>query len=77
MAEINFPYPAIPGQKHLDLANNVEYIWDGYKWDVFVEANELTQHWTRNEITAELSPVHPDDYIDVVGMAFQRIQELP
>lgn len=77
MSEINFPYPAAPGLRHLDPANNVEYIFDGVKWDVYIENSQLNQYWTRNDFTEELTPVFPNDYIDVVGMAFQRIKELP
>ena len=77
MAEINFPAPVNPGHRHTDPVNNVEYIYDGVKWDVYDDPNSFEQFWTRNAVTNELSPASPGDYVDSIGYAFTRIPNLP
>ena len=77
--EINFP-PAGPGDAGLiweEPLNGVKYIWDGVKWDVYNDVDDLKQYWSRDETKQLLTPKDTDDEIKTQGYSMGWLSFLP
>jgi hypothetical protein len=74
--ELNFPNDPTAGQIWRDPANDIEYIYDGYKWDVYQDKDNLQNHWVRNEAQQRLTPRDPDDRIRTSGYQFAWLKNL-
>ena len=76
--EINFPTvgPEDAGLLWTDPIPDVTYIWDGVKWDVYVDVESQFNYWTRDESNKILSPRNARDSIKTRGYKFEWLDNL-
>ena len=78
-SEINFPTvgPGDAGTIHVEPLNGVKYLWDGVKWDVYQDKEDLLQYWVRDETEQRLTPKDPDDEVRTAGYSMVWLERLP
>ena len=78
-SEINFPTvgPNDAGTIHVEPLNGVKYLWDGVKWDVYQDKEDLLQYWVRDETEQRLTPKDPDDEVRTAGYSMVWLERLP
>ena len=74
--ELNFPNDPGAGDSWIDPANGIEYVFDGYKWDVYVDKDDAQNHWVRDDFSQRLTPRDPDDTIRTRGYEFYWLENL-
>ncbi len=76
--EINFPSVdgSDTGLIWTDPIAEVDYIWDGVKWDVYKDLDDEQNHWVRNATAQRLTPRDPDDTIRTSGYEFMWLKNL-
>ena len=57
--------------------NGVNYIWDGVKWTLKIEASDLLNLWARSPVQEELYPRNFDDTILFTALAINKLADLP
>ena len=72
---IDFPYPPAIDQV-FDAPNGVAYKWDGVKWTLRSSAEDNINYWTRNALTADLSPKSFNDTIVFANLAIENLDSL-
>jgi hypothetical protein len=77
--EINFPTvgPGDAGAIHIEPLNGVKYLWDGVKWDVYQDKEDLLQYWVRNQPEQRLTPKDPDDEVRTAGYSMVWLDRAP
>lgn len=73
---IDFPDAPVLNQT-FPAPNGVTYTWDGTKWTLKVQSEELLNYWTRNAVNEELQPKNSDDTIVFDNLALERLGFLP
>ncbi len=76
--EINFPSVdgSDTGLIWTDPIAEVDYIWDGIKWDVYKDLDDEQNYWVRNVASQRLTPRDPDDSIRTSGYEFMWLKNL-
>lgn len=57
--------------------NGVVYTWDGVKWALNVNSEDVVNYWTRNAITEDLQPRSFNDTIVFSTLAVDKLGDLP
>ena len=57
--------------------NGVIYTWDGTKWTLKIQADELLNFWQRNAINETLYPKSFNDEILFSNLGIQLLDSLP
>lgn len=73
---LDFPYPAVTNQTY-DAPNGVTYVYDGNKWTLRVQSEDIINYWSRNPVTTELSPKSFNDTIVFETLAVEQLDNLP
>ena len=73
---VDFPNNPTPNRK-FDAPNGVTYIWDGVKWTLDVNSEDVVNYWSRNAITEDLQPRSFNDTIVFSALAVDKLQDLP
>ena len=76
--EINFPDlgPGDAGYIWNDPIADVNYIWDGVKWDLYSDIDSQSNYWVRNEDERYLMPRNPGDSVRTAGYQFALLENL-
>ena len=76
MNPIDFPYPVAPDTV-FDAPNGIQYVFDGTKWTLKNNAEDIINYWTRNALTADLAPKSFNDTIVFSALAIDKLGTLP
>ena len=71
-------FPATPTlNESWSAPNGVIYTWDGTKWTLKIQADELLNFWQRNAINETLYPKSFNDEILFSNLGIQLLDSLP
>ena len=73
---IDFPDNPIEGQPYL-LSNGIIYIWDGDKWTLDIQSDDLLNYWERNAASQQLYPRNVEDEILFESLGVDYLDTLP
>lgn len=73
---IDFPDAPLDDQSWLG-PNGVLYKWDGVKWTLRVESDDLLNYWSRNSVTDQLYPRNFEDEILFDSLGVDYLDSLP
>ena len=76
--EINFPTvgPDDVGFIWRDPVAEVDYIWDGVKWDLYADLDSQNNYWARTPETKLLNPRNVDDNVRARTYQFAWLENL-
>ena len=60
-----------------DAPNGVTYTWDGSKWTLKIQSEELLNYWTRNAVSEQLQPKSSGDEILFDSLGIDFLAHLP
>lgn len=73
---IDFPESPVPNESFLG-PNGVTYFWDGIKWSLKIQSEELLNYWTRNAVSEQLQPKSSGDEILFDSLGIDYLANLP
>ena len=73
---IDFPDSPVDNQTY-DAPNGVTYTWDGTKWTLRIQSEELLNYWTRNAVNEQLQPKSSGDEILFDSLGIDYLALLP
>ena len=76
--EINFPTvgPDDAGLIWKDPVADVNYIWDGVKWDLYADIDSESNYWARTPESKILNPRNTDDNVRARSYQFAWLDNL-
>ena len=73
---IDFPdSPAL--NQSFPAPNGVTYFWDGIKWTLKIQSEELLNYWVRNAVSEQLQPKSSGDEILFDSLGIDYLAPLP
>ena len=57
--------------------NGVTYTWDGTKWTLKIQSEELLNYWTRNAVAEQLQPKSSGDQLLFDSLGIEYLETLP
>ena len=57
--------------------NGVTYTWDGVKWTLKIQSEELLNYWTRNAVAEQLQPKASGDQLLFDSLGIEYLDVLP
>ena len=57
--------------------NGITYTWDGVKWTLEVESDELLNYWDRDSVQQHLLPRNFDDLLRFKALGIDYLAVLP
>ena len=57
--------------------NGVTYTWDGTKWTLKIQSEELLNYWTRNAVAEQLQPKSSGDKLLFDSLGIEYLDTLP
>ena len=57
--------------------NGVLYFWDGDKWTLKIDTNDLLNYWSRNSVQNQLYPRNFEDEIVFDSLGIDYLDNLP
>lgn len=73
---IDFPDSPAPNES-FPAPNGVLYFWDGTKWTLKIQSEELLNYWTRNAVNEQLQPKNFNDEILFDSLGIDYLDPLP
>ena len=73
---IDFPDSPLENETY-DAPNGVTYTWDGTKWTLRIQSEELLNYWTRNTVSEQLQPKSSGDEILFDSLGIDYLAHLP
>ena len=73
---IDFPETPVLNQV-FPAPNGVTYTWDGTKWTLKIQSEELLNYWVRNPVAEQLQPKASGDEILFDSLGIQYLDSLP
>ena len=75
---MNIDFPDAPQlNESFQAPNGVTYTWDGVKWTLKVESEELLNYWARNAVSEQLAPKSFNDKILFANLGIEGLNSLP
>ena len=73
---IDFPDSPSPNQSFV-APNGVTYTWDGVKWTLKIQSEELLNYWVGNAVSEQLQPKSSGDEILFDSLGIDFLNNLP
>ena len=73
---IDFPDTPVLNETFI-APNGVTYTWDGDKWTLKLQSEELLNYWTRNAVAEQLQPKSSGDKILFDSLGIELLDNLP